>query len=192
MKSICIFAGSNLGTHPDYKTKVRELGEYLAIHQYELVYGGSRLGLMGEIADAVLKRGGQVTGVMPKGLFRGEVVHRNLTKLIEVEGMHERKAKMNELADGFIALPGGLGTFEELFEVWCWSQIGIHQKPIGLFNIAHYFDPLVELVHNSIEAGFANNSNLKLMNVSAKPEQLLEQMNAYRPPVMENKWKQLD
>ncbi len=192
MKSICIFAGSNLGTHPDYKTKSERARGIPGYSPIRACLWSSRLGLMGEIADAVLKRGGQVTGVMPKGLFRGEVVHRNLTKLIEVEGMHERKAKMNELADGFIALPGGLGTFEELFEVWCWSQIGIHQKPIGLFNIAHYFDPLVELVHNSIEAGFANNSNLKLMNVSAKPEQLLEQMNAYRPPVMENKWKQLD
>ncbi|MFP3513278.1 TIGR00730 family Rossman fold protein, partial [Peribacillus sp. SIMBA_075] len=121
-----------------------------------LVYGGSRIGLMGAIADEVLKNGGQVIGVMPKGLFRGEVVHRELTELIEVKGKHERKAKMSELADGFIAMPGGFGTYEELFEVLCWAQIGIHQKPIGLYQVNDYFKPLIDMVKFSVQEGFSN------------------------------------
>ncbi len=122
MRKICVFAGSNLGERPEFKEQAIQLGKMFVENEYELVYGGSCVGLMGEVANEVLRLGGRVTGVMPRGLFRGEIVHTGLTELIEVETMHERKAKMAELADAFIALPGGYGTFEELFEVVCWSQ----------------------------------------------------------------------
>lgn len=131
MKTICVFAGSNPGGNEAYKRKAAELGVYMAEQGIGLVYGGSRVGLMGTLADAIMENGGTAIGVMPSGLFSGEVVHQNLTELIEVNGMHERKAKMSELVDGFISMPGGFGTYEELFEVLCWAQIGIHQKPIG-------------------------------------------------------------
>ncbi|MGO4347028.1 TIGR00730 family Rossman fold protein [Paenibacillus sp. MCAF9] len=192
MKSICIFAGSNLGEHHDYKAKAAELGHYMAKKNYRLIYGGSKIGLMGEIANAVMTGGGEVIGVMPKGLFRGEVVHRELTQLIEVENMHERKAKMSELADGFIALPGGFGTYEELFEVLCWSQIGIHKKPVGILNIRNYFDPFVQLINHSIKEGFSNDSHLSLINVSSEPLELLYQLESYIPQTLEQKWKQLN
>ncbi|MCQ6563207.1 TIGR00730 family Rossman fold protein [Paenibacillus mendelii] len=192
MKSICVFAGSNLGEHDEYKVKAAELGQVMASKTYRLVYGGSRIGLMGEIAAAVMNGGGEVIGVMPKGLFGGEMVHRGVTQLIEVEDMHERKAAMGQLADGFIALPGGFGTYEELFEVLCWSQIGIHQKPIGILNIRHYFDPLLNLIHHSMNEGFSNTSHLSLLNVSDDPVELLRQMESYVPQKLEQKWKQLN
>lgn len=192
MKSICVFAGSNMGEHPDYKAQAAALGELIARKQYRLVYGGSRVGLMGEVANTVLELGGEVIGVMPRGLFKGEIVHTGLTQLIEVADMHERKATMGKYADGFIALPGGFGTFEELFEVLCWSQIGIHQKPIGLLNIRNYYDPLMSLVQSSISAGFANSSHLNLINISDDPIKLLELMESYTPPTLDMKWKDLD
>lgn len=192
MKSICVFAGSNLGAHEEYSAKAVELGNYMAINNYRLIYGGSRIGLMGEVANAVLNGGGEVIGVMPRGLFNGEMVHKGLTQLIEVEDMHGRKAKMGELADGFIALPGGFGTYEELFEVLCWSQIGIHKKPVGVLNIRHYFDPLMHLIQNSIQEGFSNPSHLSLLNLSDEPMELLTLLEAYVPQTLEQKWKQLN
>ncbi|NOU96614.1 TIGR00730 family Rossman fold protein [Paenibacillus sp. LMG 31456] len=191
MKSICVFAGSNLGGHQDYQVKAAELGNYMAQNNYRLIYGGSKIGLMGEIANAVMNGGGEVIGVMPEGLFKGEMVHRELTQLIEVENMHARKAKMGELADGFIALPGGFGTYEELFEVLCWSQIGIHNKPVGILNIRNYFDPLINLIKNSINEGFSNTSHLSLINVSNEPVELMKKMECYVPQTLEQKWKQL-
>jgi len=178
--------------HEDYKAKAVELGNYMAMHNYRLIYGGSKIGLMGEVANAVLNGGGEVIGVMPRGLFNGEMVHRELTQLIEVEDMHGRKAKMGELADGFIALPGGFGTYEELFEVLCWSQIGIHKKPVGVLNIRNYFDPLMNLIHNSIQEGFSNSSHLSLLNVSNEPLELLTLLKEYVPQTLEQKWKQLN
>lgn len=192
MKSVCVFAGSNPGEHPDYKAKAAELGEHIARRGCRLVYGGSRVGLMGEVANTVLALGGEVIGVMPRGLFKGEIVHTGLTQLIEVGDMHERKATMGKYADGFIALPGGFGTYEELFEVLCWSQIGIHHKPIGLLNVRNYYEPLMNLVQSSIKEGFANNSHLNLINLSEDPIKLLELMDSYTPPDLEMKWKDLD
>ncbi|MFY4776386.1 TIGR00730 family Rossman fold protein [Metabacillus sp. RGM 3146] len=189
MKSICIFAGSNAGRHEEYREKARELGRYMAEQNIRLIYGGSKTGLMGEVSNEVLKYKGQVTGIMPSGLLRGEIVHAELTELIEVESMHERKAKMASLADGFIALPGGLGTFEELFEVLCWSQIGIHEKPIGLLNVRGYYEPLLTLVHHSTEEGFAKNSPLSLLHATDDPRELIEYMGNYEPPVFEKKWQ---
>ncbi|MGG1596400.1 TIGR00730 family Rossman fold protein [Paenibacillus naphthalenovorans] len=192
MKSICVFAGSNAGEHCDYPMKAAELGQVMAQKKIRLIYGGSRIGLMGEIANAVLKGGGEVIGIMPRGLFNGEMVHRELTRFIEVENMHERKAQMAELADGFIALPGGFGTYEELFEALCWSQIGIHRKPVGILNIRNYFDPFMNLIHHSISEGFSNTSHLRLILNSSEPAELIHLMESYVPPMLERKWKQLD
>ncbi|MFN2744376.1 MULTISPECIES: TIGR00730 family Rossman fold protein [Bacillus] len=189
MKTVCVYSGSNMGANPEYRSKAAELGAYIAQKGIRLVYGGSRMGLMGVIADTVLENGGEVIGVMPKGLFKGEVVHQQLTELIEVEGMHQRKAKMSELADGFIAMPGGFGTFEELFEVLCWAQIGIHQKPIGLYNVNNYYEPLMQMLKYSIQEGFSNESHLQLIHASESPDELIGKMNDYHYPVLEKKWK---
>ncbi|MEC0341196.1 MULTISPECIES: TIGR00730 family Rossman fold protein [Bacillus] len=191
MKTVYVYSGSNMGENPEYKRKAAELGAFMAEKGLRLVYGGSRMGLMGVIADTVLENGGEVIGVMPKGLFKGEVVHQQLTELIEVSGMHERKAKMMELSDGFIAMPGGFGTFEELFEVLCWAQIGIHQKPIGLYNISGYFEPLLEMLKHSVQEGFSNESHLQLIYASSKAEELIGKMSDYHYPVLEKKWKDL-
>lgn len=191
MKRICVFAGSNVGERPEFQAEARQLGEILVQNNIELVYGGSCVGLMGEVANQVLGLGGRVTGVMPRGLFRGEIVHQDLTELIEVETMHERKAKMSELADAFIALPGGYGTFEELFEVVCWSQIGIHEKPVGLLNIAEFYTPLLQMVDRAAEEGFMNPSNKELLVSAKTANELIPKMKEYKRPVMGNKWKQL-
>lgn len=191
MKTICVFAGSNLGEKPEYAKQARELGELLVANHIDLVYGGSNMGLMGEIANQVIESGGKVIGVMPRSLFRGEIVHQGLTELIEVETMHERKAKMSALADGFIALPGGYGTFEELFEVVCWSQIGIHAKPIGLLNIENYYTPLLDMVYNAATEGFMNPSNTDIIVSATTAPELMEKMKSYQTPEMGLKWKQL-
>ncbi|WP_434295743.1 TIGR00730 family Rossman fold protein [Clostridium botulinum] len=191
MKRICVYSGSNLGLRSEYKESAKLLGKILAENKIELVYGGSRIGLMGDISNEVLRNNGKVIGVMPKGLFSGEMVHENLTKLIEVENMHERKQTMAELSDGFIALPGGLGTFEELFEVLSWAQLGIHKKPIGILNISNFFDPLLHMIKNTCTEGFMNESNIKLISVSDNPSKLIKQMKNYVPPLMGNKWREL-
>ncbi|HID0824917.1 TPA: TIGR00730 family Rossman fold protein [Clostridium botulinum] len=191
MKRICVYSGSNLGLRSEYKESAKLLGKILAENKIELVYGGSRIGLMGEISSEVLRNNGKVIGVMPKGLFAGEMVHKDLTKLIEVENMHERKQTMAELSDGFIALPGGLGTFEKLFEILSWAQLGIHKKPIGILNISNFFDPLLHMIKNTCTEGFMNESNIKLISVSDNPPELIKQMKNYVPPLMENKWREL-
>ncbi|MFM9280773.1 LOG family protein [Paenibacillus jiagnxiensis] len=191
MKKICVYAGSNLGEENEFQIHARQLGEEIVRNGLELVYGGSNVGLMGEVANTVLELGGTVTGVMPKGLFAGEMVHTGLSKLIEVENMHQRKATMSELADGFIALPGGYGTFEELFEALCWSQIGIHKKPVGIFNINEYYEPLLAMVHQGIMKGFMNPSHLDLMIIATEAADLLDRMKTYQYPTLDNKWKQL-
>ncbi|MCW3791221.1 TIGR00730 family Rossman fold protein [Paenibacillus sp. LS1] len=192
MKRIAVFAGSNPGNHPDYTEKAVQLGKQIADRGYALVYGGSCMGLMGAVADAALKQGGEVIGVMPTGLFRGEVVHGGLTQLIEVGTMHERKATMAELSDGFIALPGGMGTFEELFEVLCWAQIGIHRKPVGLLNVNGYYGPLMKMVEHSVQEGFSNTSHLSLWSLESDPAELLGQMSSYIPAELTQKWSQLN
>ncbi|MDQ0199121.1 LOG family protein [Neobacillus ginsengisoli] len=188
MKSICIFAGSSFGNDFEYVEKARELGKIMAENGFSIVYGGSKNGLMGEIANEVLSHDGEVVGIMPRGLIKGENVHSQLTKLIEVDTMHERKAKMSELADGYIALPGGLGTFEELFEVLCWAQIGIHHKPIGVLNVNGYYDPLLNLINHCIQKGFSGEIHKSIISSSSDPETLLSLMVNYVPKEIEYKW----
>ncbi|MFP3391272.1 TIGR00730 family Rossman fold protein [Brevibacillus sp. SIMBA_040] len=192
MKRICVFAGSNPGVNPAFEQVAQELGRELVSRDLDLVYGGSNMGLMGRVANAVLAGGGKAIGVMPTGLFRGEIVHTGLTDLHEVDTMHERKAMMNDLSDGFIALPGGYGTFEEIFEVISWGQIGIHSKPIGLLNIAGYYTPLMEMVNHATLAGFIPNMQGELIICESDPVVLLDRMREYTPPVKVNKWSELD
>src|SRR2546423_12186279 len=154
MNRICVFCGSNAGARPEYRKAAVELAEALADQRLGLVYGGASVGLMGVIADTVLARGGEVIGVIPRALFRREVAHDHLTTLHEVGSMHERKALMADLSDGFIALPGGFGTFDELFEITTWAQLGLHTKPIGLLNVAGYFTPLLTMVSHAVTEGF--------------------------------------
>ncbi|WP_442601958.1 TIGR00730 family Rossman fold protein [Paenibacillus sp. KN14-4R] len=191
MKRICVYAGSNVGNSPEYAEKAKQLGEELASRGIELVYGGSKIGLMGILADAVLANGGKAIGIMPKGLFRGEMVHTGLSEFHEVGNMHERKALMAEMSDAFIALPGGIGTFEELFEMLSWSQLGIHQKPVGLLNVNQFYEPFYQMVDHAITAGFARESNKQLFVMDDEPTPLVEAMVGYTRPEMENKWKQL-
>ncbi|MFD2371465.1 TIGR00730 family Rossman fold protein [Brevibacillus sp. GCM10020057] len=191
MKRICVFAGSNPGVNPAFEQAAIELGNELVARGLDLVYGGSIMGLMGKVANAVLTGGGKAYGVMPTGLFRGEIVHTGLTKLHEVTTMHERKAKMGDLSDGFIALPGGYGTFEEIFEVVSWGQIGIHSKPIGLLNVAGYYTPLIELVNHAKAAGFIPANQGDLILCESNPSVLLDKMRDYTPPAKTNKWSEL-
>ncbi len=187
MKSVCVFCGSNVGSDPAFADAARALGQELVRHNITLVYGGGSVGLMGIIADAVLSLGGRAIGVIPQSLLDREVGHRSLTELHVVSTMHERKAKMSELSDGFIAMPGGLGTLEELFEVWTWAQLGIHRKPIGLLNVKGYYDSLIKFVQESIERRFVPPTNLDMVITEISASGLLHQMANYNPPIVE-KW----
>jgi uncharacterized protein (TIGR00730 family) len=192
MKRICIYSGSNPGNHVEYEQSAIALGKALALNKYELVYGGGKLGLMGRVANSVLESGGKAIGVMPRGLFRSEVIHTELTEFYEVSNMHERKAKMSDMADAYISLPGGLGTFEELFEVASWAQLGIHKKPIGLLNVRGFYNPLVELLKHAVQEGFMKESNLELFIVESAPEVLLERLANYKPLEQSFKWSEIN
>jgi uncharacterized protein (TIGR00730 family) len=187
MKRICVFAGSSPGLQPDYRTVAQELGRALAARELGLVYGGARVGLMGAVADAVLASQGNVTGVIPTSLVAREVAHRGLTDLRIVASMHERKAMMADLADGFIAVPGGWGTIEEFFEILTWGQLGMHHKPCGLLNVQGYFDRLLSFVDYSIDEGFVRREYRSMISVASSPGALLDLMDAYEPPLVE-KW----
>ena len=178
MTRICVLAGSRYGTRPEYRTAAEALGRVLVARGLELVYGGARVGLMGVIADTVLAGGGRVTGVIPEALVAREVAHTGLDDLRIVDSMHERKATMADLSDGFVALPGGWGTFDELFEILTWAQLGLHAKPVGIFNVAGYFDPLIALVTHSINEGFVPRGSGALLSVADDPQSLLAQMAA--------------
>jgi uncharacterized protein (TIGR00730 family) len=172
LQRLCVFCGSSVGKREAFQRAARELGSLLATQGIELIYGGGNCGLMGVLADQVLQSGGRVTGVIPEGLMTRELGHLQLTKLHVVAGMHERKALMASLADGFIALPGGFGTFEELFEVITWGQLGLQQKPIGLVNVEGFFDPIVELIDHAIREGFVRPGQRQVL-VSSSPSELL-------------------
>lgn len=182
MKRVAVYCGSSLGASDAYKAGAIQLGKELAKRNITLVYGGSSIGLMGAVADTVLKEGGQAIGVIPKVLEEREISHKGLTKLITVETMHERKAKMAELVDGFVVLPGGTGTLEEFFEVFTWGQIGLHKKPCGLLNIHHYYDPLIHLFEHMIDQKFLQEKFRSMAIVEEEPVTLLDKFLNYEAP----------
>ena len=181
MRRICVFCGSNSGTQAAYATAAQELGITLAGRGLELVYGGGHVGLMGIAADAALSAGGRVIGVIPQALAEKEIAHSGLTELIVTQSMHERKARMAELADGFIALPGGFGTYEELCEIITWGQLGYHRKPIGLLNVASFYDGLLAFFDQAVTAGFIKAQHRAMLIVSEDADVLLDQFTDYEP-----------
>lgn len=187
MKRICVFCGSNPGANPIYLETAGKVGQFLAENKIELVYGGGRVGLMGKVADAVMKSGGRVTGIIPEQLATREVAHAGLTELLVVNSMHERKALMAELSDGFIALPGGFGTFEEFCEIVTWAQLGIHQKPCALLNISGFYDALISLIDHSTAQDFIRPAHRSLVLVGDDIETLYQKMKDFVPPLLE-KW----
>ena len=176
MKRICVFAGSSAGARAEYLVAAQKLGQALVRHQIHLVYGGAQVGLMGALADAVLAAGGHVTGVIPESLVAKEIAHVGLSDLRIVASMHERKAAMSTLADGFIAMPGGWGTLEELFEVLTWAQLGMHRKPCGLLNVVGYYDPLVALFDRAVADGFVRPENRAIVVTESDPEALIDRL----------------
>ena len=187
MKNICVFCGSSSGNRKEYAGGARALGKVLAERDIGLVYGGGRVGLMGELADAALGAGGRVTGVITEALLAKEVGHSALTELRVVKSMHERKAAMADSADGFVALPGGFGTLDEFFEAITWAQLGIHRKPCGLLNITGYFDGLLAFIDHSVAEAFVRREYRDMLSVSDDATRLLDLMATHKPPVVE-KW----
>jgi len=176
MKSIAVYCGASFGADPKYADAACALAQVLVAHNIGLVYGGGNVGLMGVIADAVLRLGGEVTGVIPRALVEREVGHAGLTRMFVVKDMHERKAMMADLADGFIAMPGGLGTLEELFEMLTWAQLGIHAKPVGVLNVGGFYDGLVGFIGHLQGAGFVRPEHAGLMQVESTPEALVRRL----------------
>jgi uncharacterized protein (TIGR00730 family) len=181
LKNICVYCGSQKGQNLAYQTATEEVGRLLSAQGIRLIYGGGNVGLMGIIAETVLANGGEVVGVIPRFLVEREVGHAGLTELRMVESMHERKEIMASLAEGFLILPGGIGTLEELFEVFTWKQLNLHQKPIGILNIDGYYDALLAFLTHSVHEGFLQASALDYLLVATSPEVLLRKMLAYQP-----------
>jgi uncharacterized protein (TIGR00730 family) len=182
MQRICVFCGSSRGARPSFVRAARELGEVLVNRKLGLVYGGGRVGLMYELAREVHDRGGEVIGVMPQALVDREVAYRDLEDLRIVGSMHERKALMAELSDGFVALPGGIGTFEETFEILTWGQLGIHKKPCGLLNVDGFYDKLLEFLDHAVAMEFLARDHLESLLVETDPDGLLSRFEKYVPP----------
>ena len=187
MKRICVFAGSSPGRRTEYRQAAEALGQALVRRDLGLVYGGGRVGLMGVLADAVLAGNGEVIGVIPEAMVSKEVAHAGIPDLRVVRTMHERKALMAGLSDGFVALPGGWGTFEELFEILTWAQLGLHRKPCGLLNVEGYFDPLLELIGHAVSEGFLRAEYRSMLAVSASADAVLDGLASAVPPAVE-KW----
>jgi uncharacterized protein (TIGR00730 family) len=187
MKKICVYCGSSPGARPGYLEAARALAQALVKRNIGLVYGGASVGIMGEIADTVLAQGGQVTGIIPQALKDKEISHTGLTELIVVGSMHERKAMMADVSDGFIALPGGLGTFEELFEVLTWSQLGFHKKPCALLNVEGYYDHLSLFLDHAVKEQFVKDIHREMLLVESSAEKLLDLIDQYQPPAVD-KW----
>lgn len=185
MKRICVFCGSSPGVKPEYAQSAMRLGSILAQGQVGLVYGGGNVGMMGQLAKAVIEQGGEVIGVIPRELLEKNVAYTELSDLRVVGSMHERKALMAELADGFMALPGGLGTLEEFFEVWTWAQLGLHQKPCGLLNVCDYYTPLITFLDHLVTQGFLAAAHRSMVMVEEHPEALLKQFDQYRAPLVD-------
>jgi uncharacterized protein (TIGR00730 family) len=187
IRRLCVFCGSSAGREPGYRQLAESLGRALAGRGIGIVYGGAWVGLMGALADAALAAGGEVIGVIPQALIEREIGHRGLTELRIVESMHERKALMAELADGFVALPGGIGTLEELFEVWTWAQLGLHAKPCALLDTDGFYRPLVAFLDHLVDAGFVREAHRDMLLTAHSPEDLLLAFAAYRPSQV-GKW----
>lgn len=187
MKNICVYCGSSIGRQETYASAARELAKELVARNLGLVYGGASVGIMGVMADAVLQLGGQAVGVIPQALARKEIAHQHLTELHITKSMHERKTLMAELSDGFIALPGGIGTLEELFEIWTWAQLGIHAKPCGALNVAGYFDTLTTFLDHTVAEQFVKPPHRALLIVEQEPEVLLARFASYKAPAIP-KW----
>lgn len=187
IQSVCIYCGSNSGSRPAYTSAAREMGALLAQRRIRLVYGGGRVGLMGAIADAVLAGGGEVTGVIPESLVSKEVAHLGLKDLRVVASMHERKALMADLADAFIALPGGFGTLEEFAEILTWAQLGLHRKPHGLLNIEGFYDPLLAFFDHAVSENFIRQAHRDVVIAETNPARLLDSLADAQPPNLD-KW----
>jgi len=186
MRSIAVYCGSKMGHHPAFEQGARDLGQCLAQQGIRLVYGGGNVGLMGAVASQALAAGGEVVGVMPQALKDREIAHTGLSELIVVPDMHQRKQAMADLADGFIAMPGGAGTLEEIFEVWTWGQLGYHGKPCAFYNVNGYFDTLLAFVDQMVSAGFMSGEYREMLTISADPARIVSAFEDYQPP--RKKW----
>lgn len=192
IQSICVYCGSADHVHQEYLEAAFQMGQALARTNIRLVYGAGKTGLMGAVAEGVLQAGGLVTGVVPTHLNFPHLIHGGLSQLDVVDSMHERKARMSQLADAFIALPGGYGTFEELFETLTWAQLGLHSKPIGVLNTRHYFDPLIELVQHALAEGFLYSEHSALLLSEAEPQPLIDSLSRFQAPDNIGRWVRRD
>lgn len=179
MKSICVFCGSSMGFHPIYKKSAYDMGKHIAKQNLRLIYGGGSVGLMGVLADAVMEFGGEVIGVIPRFLYEKEVGHDGVSELVIVESMHERKQKMAELSQGFIAMPGGIGTMEELFEIFTWSQLALIKKPVALFNVNNFYDDIMHFLNKMVKEGFIKEVTVNSLIDSQNTRELIEKMKAF-------------
>lgn len=189
MKSVCVYCGSSPGFRPEYADAARALGQAMAQRGLALVYGGGKVGLMGIVADSVMAHGGVAIGIIPDALMQKEVGHRGLTELHVVRNMHERKQMMADRADAFIAMPGGVGTFEELFETFTWAQLGYHDKPVGLLNVTRFYDGLLSFLNHAVGEGFLKQVHADMLHVSSSPSDMLDKLAA-APRVHVDKWQQ--
>jgi len=187
MRSVCVFCGSSPGKDPQYLAAATSMGRLIAERNAVLVYGGAKVGLMGAVADAALAAGGEVIGVLPEALAAKELAHTSLTRLEVVSSMHERKARMAELSEAFVALPGGAGTLEEIFEIWTWGQLGFHSKPAGFLNVAGYYNGLAAFLDHTVQEAFVKPVHRDMLTFSDDPAALLDALAAYEAPVSE-KW----
>jgi uncharacterized protein (TIGR00730 family) len=192
VERICVFCGASPGARPAYREVTEELARLLAASGIGVVYGGGGVGLMGALADAVLAEGGAVTGIIPRALVDREIAHRDVTDMRVVGSMHERKALMAELADAFIALPGGLGTLEELFEVYTWAQLGLHRKPCALLNVEGYYDGVVDFLSTAVEERFVRDEHREMLIVEREPGALIERLRRFEPDAAVPKWIDLE
>lgn len=188
LQSICIFCGASTGANPIYREAAIAMGQTLAANGIRLIYGGGAVGLMGVVADAAMTAGGEVIGIIPRSLKESEIGHTGLTRLEVVDGMHARKARMAELSDAFIALPGGLGTLEELFEVWTWGQLGYHSKPLGLLDTNQFYSKLSHFLDHLVEEGFVKVKYRAMLQRSDSPRDLLQLLNAWQPSI-HSRWE---
>jgi uncharacterized protein (TIGR00730 family) len=192
VERICVFCGASPGARPAYRAATEELARLLVAERIGVVYGGGGVGLMGALADAVLAEGGAVTGIIPRALVEREIAHRDVADMRVVGSMHERKALMAELADAFIALPGGLGTLEELFEVYTWAQLGLHRKPCALLNVEGYYDGVVAFLSTAVEERFVREEHREMLIVEREPEALIERLRRFEPDAALPKWIDLE